>query len=150
VAVCGASAAAIERTRLPAFPLTTMDGQATSSEGLIRSGHWLVIYVQPECASCDALLKLVVRAEHPQIAPRTVIVESGAASETVRALAAAYPDLAESRWFGDASGAAAERLRLTGTPAIFGLNGESIEWALEGMLSSPDVKAVMANWVAGS
>jgi hypothetical protein len=121
-----------------------------TSDGLVRRGHWLVIYVRPDCAACDALLKLVVRAEHPQIAPRVAIVEYGATSEAVRALAAMYPELAESQWFADLAGASAAPLQLRGTPAIFGLNGDTIEWSLAGVLPPPEVKAVLANWIEGS
>jgi hypothetical protein len=150
IAVFGARATAIERTRLPVFELTSMSGQAVTSERLIRSGRWLVIYAQPDCAACDALLRLVVSADRAHVATRVAIVEYGATAETLRTIAARYPDLATSHWFADRAGASAASLQLTGTPAIFGMNGDMIEWSLAGVLSSPDVKAVVANWIEGS
>jgi len=143
----GASASAIERTRLPAFQLTATTGQEVTSDRLIRTGRWLVIYVQPDCRACDALLRLVVRDEHPRVAARIAVVEYGATPDDVRSIADRYPDLAESRWYADLSGAAAAPLQVTGTPTVLGMNGDMIEWSLTGVLSSPDVKAVLANWI---
>jgi hypothetical protein len=139
---------AIERTKLPAFELIAASGQAVSSRTLIRDGRWLLVYVQPDCAACDTLLRLVSRAEHPQLAPRMVVVEYGAAADTVRAIAAQYPELEESRWLVDLSGTSKAPLQLTGTPAIYGMNGDTIEWSLAGVLTSPDVKSILVNWLS--
>src|SRR5579871_2540013 len=112
---------AIERMRLPTFALTSVDGRSTSSDLLVRPGKWLLLYVQPNCVPCEAILRLVKKDEHPLIASHLVVVVGAATPDAVRDGAARFPDLAEAGWYADPSRAAVAPLRLPGVPVIFGM-----------------------------
>jgi hypothetical protein len=148
VLAAGARPAAIERMRLPPFQLTAPGGAVVTTDQLVRPGKWLMIYVPPACGRCEALLRLVVKAEHPLVPSRLVILVGSATADSVQAAAAQFPDLAESAWFADPSGASVVPLRLGTTVAVFGMNGNMIEWSLSGVLSpSPEMQSVLTNWV---
>jgi hypothetical protein len=140
--------AAIERTRLPQFQLTARDGRIVPTTEIGRTGRWLMIYLPPECGSCDELLRAVVKAEHPRVPAQLVIVVGAATADRVQSAAEQFPDLAESSWYADPFGASIAPLQLGTTPAIFGVNGVMIEWSVSGVLSvSPEMKSLLANWV---
>jgi hypothetical protein len=154
VLVCAMAApvrpAAIERTRLPLFELLGADGNGVTTDRLIRAGRWMVIYVQPDCRACENLLRIVMTAEHPRIPSRLAIILGGSTLDEVRATAARFPELSEAAWFADPSKASVPPLQIRATPAIFGLNGDMIEWSLGGVSGpSSEVKSVIASWIDG-
>ena len=140
--------AAIERTRLPLFPLTAGDGSVVTTDRIVRPGRWLIIYVQPDCRRCETLLRQVVKEQHPLVPARLVVVVGAAGADLVREAAAAFPDLAESAWFADPSGAAVVPMQVGSAPVVFGLDGGMIEWSLTGVLAgSPELTYVLASWI---
>ena len=54
VLTVGANAlAAGEQQALPAFDLVSADGATVASFRLSTEPHWLLVYVSPDCRSCD-------------------------------------------------------------------------------------------------
>jgi hypothetical protein len=151
VVICAMSLAArpaaIERMRLPLFQLTAADGTMMTSDRLVRPGRWLMIYVQGDCRRCETLLRQVVKEQHPLVPPRLVVIVAPPGADAVR-MAADFPDLAESSWFGDPAGTAIAPLQAGTPPVVFGLDGGIIEWSLTGVLAgSPEMMSVLASWI---
>jgi len=139
---------AIERMALPSFTVTAVDGRTISTNQLVRPGRWLLIYMQPNCAACEKILRMIKNDELPQVPARLAIVVGAATPEAVRAGSAQFPDLSVAGWYADPARAAIGPLRLAGAPVIFGIDGGTIEWSLYGVLSdSGDLKSVLASWV---
>ena len=143
-----APASASERMRVPPLKVVSADGRAVALDQLVRPGRWLLVYIQPNCGPCDALLRLVKKGEHPLVPSQLVIVVGATTAEAVSAEAASFPDLTGAAWYADPARAAIAPLRLTGAPVIFGVDHDVIEWRLAGVLSNADdVKSVLASWV---
>ena len=132
-----------------AFPLTALDGRPVSSASLARTGKWIMIYIPAACGGCDALLRLIRKEAQPMLPQRVAIIVANTSVEQVRHASTLFPDLAEAAWYADPSGASRQPLQVGLAPAVFGMNGGSIDWTLTGVLgSSSDVGAAMSAWVA--
>lgn len=137
---------AIERKPLPRFSVVALDGAETASDALISDEKWLLIYIQPGCTPCDGLLRSIESADQ-NIANRLTIVVGGADASAAARLAAAYPKLAASRWYGDPKRAMGKVLPLAGAPVVFGLRGKMLEWSRAGLTPSvTSVKSAMMSW----
>lgn len=150
VAVIGAALHASEPVPLPDFEINRLDGTAIQSRsGLPSTGKWLMVYVQPNCKPCEKLLSLVKRDEHPEIAPRLVIVAGGIDGAATSRMRDKLTDLTDAQWYVDRSRKAWVPLKMTGAPMVFGVRDMTIEWSLSGVLPSDgQVKSILASWVA--
>lgn len=138
--------AAIERKPLPPFSVVARDGTDTSSDALATEGQWLLIYVQPGCTPCDAVLRSIDTAE-AHVAGRLTVVVGGADAANAARLAAGYPKLAASRWYADPQRTMGEVLPLAAMPVVFGLRGRMLEWSRAGLTPSiASVKSAMTSW----
>lgn len=149
IALAGATALhATERRPLPAFMLTSLGGQPVASTELPQDGHWLLIYVEPSCRSCLAVLNALRRDEHPGLSSRVVVVVAGSSTEQALALVAAAVDLSEAAWLIDRDRSAGQALGLKHSPVVIGIRGSMIEWGLTGVLNnSVDVQSVLVSWL---
>ena len=139
---------AIERKPLPEFPLVALDGTLAASNALALEGKWLLIYVQPECTPCTALLRAIGTEQQSGMVDRITIVVGGTDSATVAKMAVGYPNLAGSRWFADPTRELRKALPLAGAPVLFGLKGRMLEWGVTGLTPSlASVKNAMSSWV---
>jgi hypothetical protein len=137
---------AIERKPLPQFSVIALDGTGTASDALVSEEKWLLLYIQAGCAPCDGLLRSI-EAEQ-SIAGKLTVVVGGADAAVAARLAAAYPKLAGSRWYGDPKKSMGRVLPLAGAPVVFGLRGKMLEWSRAGLV--PDERSVisaLASWV---
>ena len=138
--------AAVERKPLPPFSVVARDGTETPSEALTTEGPWLLMYVQPGCTPCDAILRSIDTAE-AHVAGRLIVVVGGADAAGAARLAAGYPKLAASRWYADPDKTMGKALPLAGTPVVFGLRGRMLEWSRAGLTPSmASVKSAMTSW----
>lgn len=141
--------AAIERGPLPALDLTNLDGQPVATSQVTMEGTWLIVYVQPGCDPCEAILKAAARHENSSVADRLVVVARSHTAEEVQAMAERHPRLARTAWYMDKDGEMFTRLRLAGAPVVIGLRGKIIEWSLAGVLADARaVGSVLGSWVA--
>src|SRR2546426_7390341 len=84
VLAVGASAlAAGEQQALPAFDLVSADGAAVASSRLSTAPRWLLVYVTPDCRSCDRLVAAVIDWQRTLPPNRIVFVVGGSSSEGV-------------------------------------------------------------------
>jgi len=139
---------AVDAGRLPAVAVVAADGTTVASAALAQPNHWALIYVPTECGGCGSLLRLVTREDHPGMPQRVAVVVAGVNAEAVRVARQQFPDLAEANWFADPLRAFATSLQLGTTPAVIGMNGNSVEWTLTGVLAaSSDVKSAIERWL---
>jgi hypothetical protein len=148
VVAAGRIGIAVERMALPAFTLTAGDGATVESGALVHPGGWALIYVTPHCVPCQAILRSIDRAAHPQLPRRLVIVVAGASPAQVLEEAVRYPDLSDATWLGDPSGAIPQPIG-GAVPTILGMRDRMIEWSLAGVLTDPsDVKSILVHWTS--
>lgn len=154
VAACAAGfvagPSAIEQRPLPAFVLSAADGTEAPSAAMVREGKWLLVYVTPSCRTCEGLLRDMARWESAALPGATVIVVGGAPHAAAQAFVTkAVPEgLAAATWYADAQGQARDALRLQGAPVVIGLRGESIQWAIAGVLNNPrTLESALRSWV---
>src|SRR5882724_743617 len=129
----GIRAGAMERMAVPSFGLTAADGHTVQSDQMPHQGKWLLIYVQPHCGPCDALLNLV-KKEQLAGAPEQVLVVVGGTLDDVSAVQHRFPDLAAVSWYADPNKSAFTELKLQGVPVVLGVRQDTIEWSVAGIL----------------
>ena len=136
-------------SQLPDLELTNLDGSTIrTAAAMPMQGKWLLVYVRPNCAPCDALLGLVKKEEHPDLPQRMVIIEGGATPTDTGAARRQFKELSEARWYADETSKAWTALELSGVPMVLGMNDGMIQWSLGG--TNPpkaDLKSILASWV---
>jgi len=148
VAMAASALAAVERRVLPEATVLTLEGVPVRIAELAREGHWLLIYVEPTCGSCTAVLSAMTREEHPGQAQRVTVVVGNATAEQARALAEASPELAEARWLVDPDRQGWQALGLKTAPVVMGVRTQTIEWDLVGVLRRGDeMRSVLVSWL---
>jgi hypothetical protein len=149
VVATAASAAAAPPRPLPHFMVVPLEGEPVASESLIREGTWLMIHVEPDCASCDALLARMDDDAHAASAPRVTVI---VAADVVRARAMArrFPRLQEARWVADPASASRAALGLAAIPTVSGLRRGTIEWSFAGLSRRPgETTSALSSWLKG-
>ena len=148
LALLGASAAeSSERRPFPDLVLTDLAGAPLSASDLPDTGHWLLVFVRPECKGCDALLEQMNTDERPD-APRIAIIVSGGSTEQAEGIKGRYANLAAARWLLDLDGGAAEVLRPPTAPTVWGVRNRMIEWDLAGALrGGKELESVLFSWL---
>jgi hypothetical protein len=147
VVVAAASASAQQRRPLPPFNVTMSDGSVAEGSTLAIDGTWLLVYVQPRCTPCDALLAHIDSDERPA-ASRIVVVGGGMDQAAVAELAAKYPNLAAGRWVADPQREAVQALGIKAGPTVFGLRAMDIEWRLAGSVrESRELESILFTWL---
>lgn len=139
---------AVERGPLPVLDLTRVDGQRVPTSQMTMDGTWLLLYVQPGCDPCEAILKAAAQHDNPSVVDRLVLVVRSQTAEEVQAIAERHPRIAPTAWYMDKDGEMFTRLRLAGAPVVIGLRGKIIEWSLAGVLADARaVGSVLGSWV---
>ena len=140
--------AAIERGPLPVLDLMTIDGNRATTSQVAMEGTWLMLYVQPGCEPCEAILKAAAQHENPGLVDRLILVVRTDTREDVEALAARHPRIARMAWYADKDSALSTRLGLSGVPVVIGLRGRTIEWSLAGVLADARaIGSVLGSWI---
>ncbi len=139
---------ATERRVLPAFDLIGMGGESLSSQTLERSGRWLLLYVQPDCAPCrDALERLSGKGK-PLSADRIAVVVGGAEPAAAQRLAMAFPSLAGATWYADPTYRVRAVLKLPGAPVALGIRDLTLEWTMVGVLRDRvHMSSILRSWI---
>jgi hypothetical protein len=146
-AATATSATAAPPRPLPHFTVVPLEGEPVASESLIREGTWVVIQVEPDCASCDALLARMDDDEHAALAPRIAVIVTTDVARA-RAMARRFPRLREARWVADPISASRAALGLPATPTVSGLRGGTIEWRFAGLSRRPgETESILSSWL---
>lgn len=133
----------------PTFDVQALDAHIVSSADWPLQGKWLVIYVQPRCPSCAALLNRLNKQDFPQLPAWTIIIGGGMRPDEVTLLQKRFPDLATAQWFADPASNSSAALKLQGAPATFGVQNRNVQWTMSGVL--PDLKhlqSALNTWCA--
>ena len=135
---------------LPEFGVVAHDGRPFSSRDFSAKDRWLLIYVAPACASCDAILGVLSELEPLSRPERVVVILAGNVTQTL-ALASRFPALTRADWYADPGGAAGQMLKVPMRPTVIGLQHDAIEWTLP-FATHPDraaldVRPLLANWL---
>jgi hypothetical protein len=149
--IIGSATAAFSSERGPIadFALGTLDGTTIRSGDVPLSGHWLVIYVQPQSGKTESLLRALSVEQYPGLASKTAIIVGGT-TDQAKELIKKFPDLAQAIWYTDNSKEAYSKLKLRGSPIIIGMNERDIQWAVSGMLPDANTfKSVLMSWIKG-
>lgn len=142
----GATPRAIERKPLPAFTVTTLGGAAVQSAEITQPGKWLFIYVQPQCAQCEALLRALDGAGQPAAVARMAIVVGGLDEAGAARFAETFPNLATATWYVDAGRVAPRLTKAPGLPFAFGMRDAVTTWAQVGAV--PDTASAVSALVS--
>lgn len=145
--LCATACQAIAPAPLPALSLQGLDGSPVSSSNWSLKGKSLLIYVQSDCRSCNALLQSLNKKDYPHLASRVFIIVADVSPAGAKALQQLYPDLSSATWYVDSSNATATALKLQGAPVVFGLKDNVLQWALSGVMSDPaQQKSILNTW----
>ena len=147
--VATAALQAIEQRPLPAFEVVNAAGEATPSAMMGPGGKWVLIYVTPECRSCQRLFSAMEDWNSAPLNAATVVMIKGDHA-TVSAYATDHLPgaVVGTRWFADASDAGRKALQLTGSPVIIGMQDQQIKWAIAGVLNDPAaLESALRTWV---
>jgi hypothetical protein len=145
----GAAAARAADGPLPSFQVQTRDKRPVSSADIAPEQKWLLVYVSPNCRSCETLVRALPKWQSAALLARTVLVvggPTGEASAWVDRMIA--PELPTLIWYADPQGAAHAALELTGAPVLLGIERGEVQWQLGGVLNSPAaLESVVRSWV---
>ncbi|MEO6666093.1 MAG: hypothetical protein ABIO65_04880 [Nitrospiria bacterium] len=142
-------ARAIEQTALPPVTVRSPEGLDVPVTGLSRDERWLILYLAPDCHSCDRLLE-ALNAWQGRLYERVVLLVAGDPAPARAYLGTRLPvDTALISWYADPDGTVREALRLQGAPALFGIRRGQIEWTISGVLNDPStLEPVIRSWLA--
>jgi len=133
------------------FQIVNSSGQSVSSNKVAPSDKWLLVYVQPQCAPCRTVVKMLNESELPGVANKVVLIVGGASSDATQSMALAFPNLPSTQWFADPQRTTYTQLSLQGAPVIIGLQQNTIRWALAGVNpDTPQFKSTLSSWVQGN
>ena len=133
---------------LPDF--TAKSGGSTTNT---RKGHWLLVYRDEHCVSCDRLMNALAASESADLqsgVPYTVIV-GGSSPAAVSNVRSAYSTLNKATWVPDGDRKLYSMLQLHGAPMLFGMSGNRVIWQQAGTLG--DTQGVLHRtdaWIAGT
>jgi len=131
---------------LPAFEVTTLQGQPAPSTSLGSPGRWLLLYVAPGSAASSKLMSLL-KAERGDPTDRVVVIVGGSIAEA-QAACDATPGLARAGWYADPGRSAFTALAVNGAPSAAGLQDRSVQWKMSGVpVESPTVRSILLSWI---
>lgn len=146
-----ARARAQQAPALPEFTVKTLDGVEVRSGQLSDEQRWLLVYVRPNCATCEEVYKALRHDPvRPDVVRRVVVLVGGATAEEAQALAERVNWLPRSAWHLDESKQAAEALSVKGAPTAYGVREGKIEWDLKGAADGTRrLKSIIESWCGG-
>ena len=132
-------------TPLPAFELTSLEGEAVPAARIVREGRWLLVYVSPYSGASGPLLQ-VLEGTASTARPSLVIVV-GAEPAAAQAMARSFEGRLDAAWYADPSGNARSTLGLGGVPVALGLRDQHIQWTLSGgMADRGTLRSILVSW----
>lgn len=149
IVAAGATLAAIEQRPMPAFEIVNAAGEATTSATMGQGGKWLLVYVTPDCRSCQRLFTAMEEWNSAPLNAATVVLVQGDHASVRSYAADRLPaSVVGARWFADVGGAGRRALALTGSPVVIGMQDQQIKWALAGVLNDPSaLESALRTWV---
>ena len=137
-----------EQTAVPAFDVVSPAGVATASARLSTEPRFLLVYVTPDCRSCDRLLSAVVDWQRT-LPPNRIVVLIGAAPSAALAYARDRGIGADVgiTWYADPSRQGRAALGLQHAPALVAVENGQLAWVVSGVLNDPHaVEQAVRGW----
>lgn len=135
---------------LPSFSLTALTGESVAVSTLQHQGHWLMLYLRPNCAPCETVLQSLAGTERRQLQggkPLLVVVRGHSTSE-VTELRAKYPALGDAVWVLDQKGDGMKALKLASMPTLYALYDGGVAFTLPGTVGNPaTVEKMAGTWM---
>jgi len=148
VMTAAASLAAAAGRPLPPLQLVSPSGAVVTDAAFANEDRWLLVYVAPDCGSCDRLLAALTGWRATLPADRVAIVVAGQPA-AARAYAEAHAiDAAGFAWYADAAGAGARAIGAMRLPTLAGVGGGELSWSISGVLNQPGViEPTIRSWL---
>jgi hypothetical protein len=147
IAIGVVTLSAAERRPLPPMTLQSLDGQVVSVSDVAMQGNWLLLYVEPSCGACEAILSAMTAEDHPGMAQRVAVIVGGATLEQASAMAA-KSELGAAKWVLNPDRSARTALNVKQAPMTIGIRSNMIEWTLTGVLrKSAEMTSVLVSWL---
>jgi hypothetical protein len=107
--------------------------------------RWLLVYVSPDCRTCERLIESLKDWQSPNLASRTVVVVRS--SDAARYIAEHRSGF-DVAWYADLQDDAWRSLELKNAPTLLGVEGGEIKWTISGVLNDPKtLESVVRRWV---
>lgn len=140
---------ATEVMPMPNFDVQALDGRTIPSADWPLQGKWLIVYVEPRCQPCVALLGRLSAQDFPQLPAWTIVIAGGMQSDDVKLFRKRFPDLANAQWFADPSKNTSAIFKLQGVPVIFGVQNRIVQWSISGIPPDPKhLQSALNTWCA--
>ncbi len=125
---------------LPAFEVTAPGGEPVASAALASGSHWVIAYVVPGSAPSDRLVQSLGESWAADLLSRIVIVV-GADLDTARKYLGDKGQGVQDKvaWYVDADASAWKALQFDGTLGVAGMNGQQVDWKIDGVINDPSV-----------
>ena len=125
---------------LPAFEVTAPDGQPVASSAFPAGSHWVIAYVVPGSAPSDRLVQALGETWAADLLSRIVIIV-GANVDTARTYLEDKGQGVQGKvtWYADTDASAWRALQFDGTLGVAGLDGQLVDWKIDGVISDPSV-----------
>jgi hypothetical protein len=146
-----AHASAFAQT-LPAFEVTAPGGQSIASSAFPAGGHWVIAYVVPGSAPSDRLVQALGETWATDLLSRIVIIV-GADVDAARKYLEDKGQGVQGKvtWYVDTDASAWQALQFEGTLGVAGMDGQQVDWKIDGVISDPSVaEPAMRAWLEKS
>jgi hypothetical protein len=135
---------------LPGFSVSSPEGGIVAAAELSREQRWLMVYVEPNCRSCDRLVSALVGWQRTLPPGRIVVVIGGGlAGAQAYARERGLDGATGITWYADPDRRGASALGLQHLPSLVAVESGRIGWVLSGVLNDPGaVESAVTNWTA--
>lgn len=125
---------------LPAFEVTAPDGQPVASSAFAAGSHWVIAYVVPGSAPSDRLVQALGETWAADLLSRIVIIVGADVNAARRYLEdKGHGVQGKVVWYVDADASAWQALQFEGTLGVAGMDGQLVDWKIDGVISDPSV-----------
>ena len=152
VACAAVAPASASAQTLPAFEVTAPGGQRVASSALAAGSPWVIAYVVPGSAPSDRLIQALGESWAADLLSRVVIVVGADVDAAGKYLADKGQGLqGKVKWYVDADASAWKALEFEGTLGVAGMEGERVNWKIDGVINDPSVaEPAMRAWLEKS
>lgn len=141
---------AMQPAPVPSFQVATPNGVSVSSGDVDWSGQKVLIYLRPNCGSCEALLHLLKKDDPGTMVSNIIVIVGGPSAQATQEVDH-YPDLANASWYMDTYQEASQALVLQGMPVVIGVRDGVMAWRMNGVMADQHShQRLLQTWLAGA
>jgi hypothetical protein len=130
--------------------LTDNTGQVVALADVKPVGRWVLLYLQPQCPTCEQLLQKFKKAALSPLVLARIFIAVRGDTQDLQTVQQDFPELSAARWYTDPEGVGLTTLQLPGAPVIIGLKDEEVRWTFTGdRTSMPRGGSVVTSWLEG-